>query len=82
MGVMLGLTTCTVRMTSASRTGNLSLNEVSLIEINWNVGSFGFAVTRAAVAVAATAPIKAEFQLHFTFLPMTFFVNYSILGPF
>lgn len=67
MGAMLGFVTCTVSISSASRTGRFSFSEVRSIEIRWNVGSFGLALRREAAAVADAAPIKAELQLHFTF---------------
>ena len=70
MGAMLGLVTCTVRISSASITGKLNLKEVRLIEMRWKAGSLGLAMTRAAAAVADAAPTSADVQLHFTVLPM------------
>ncbi|GLU19168.1 hypothetical protein SLE2022_354320 [Rubroshorea leprosula] len=67
---MLGLVTWTVRRSSASRTGRLSLKEVRPMEMRWKVGSFGFALRSTVTAVADAAPIKAEVQLHLAFLPM------------
>lgn len=67
MAAMLGLVTCTVSISSASRTGRFSFSEVRSMEIRWNVGSFGLALRSEAAAVADAAPIKAELQLHFTF---------------
>ena len=64
-------------MSSTSRTGRLSLNEVRLIDITWKVGSFGFAEISADAAAADAAPIMAELQFHFTFLPIIFTPNYS-----
>ena len=66
------MVTWTVRISSASMWGKLSLKEVRLMEIRWKVGSLGFALKRAVAAVAVAAPIKAEVQLHFTFLPIVF----------
>lgn len=57
-------------MSSASRSGRLSLKEVKLIDIKWKVGSLGFADTIAVAATADAAPMIAELQLHFIFLPM------------
>jgi len=37
------------------------------------------ALIRATAAVADAAPTKAAVQLHFTFLPMNFGDNYSLL---
>lgn len=73
---MFGLVTWTVRISSASMWGSLSLKEVRLMEMRWKVGSLGFALRRAATAVAEAAPMNAEVQLHFTFLPMGFDGNY------
>lgn len=70
MGAMLGLVTWTVSRTSASRRGRLSLREVKFMDMRWNVGSFGLAEIRAVAATADAAPIIAELQLHFTFLPI------------
>lgn len=67
---MFGLVTWTVRRTSASKRGKLSFRDVKFIDIRWNVGSLGFADIRAVVATADAAPIIAELQLHFTFLPI------------
>ena len=64
-------------MSSTSRTGRLSLNEVRLIDITSKVGSFGFAEISADAAAPDAAPIRAELQLHFTFLPIIFTPNYS-----
>lgn len=60
--------TWTVRITSVSINGRLSLNDVMLIETKWNVGSFGFAEIMAAVVAAVAAPMMAEVQLHVTIL--------------
>ncbi len=59
-------------MSSASRTGRLSLKESRLIEIKSKVGSLGLAEIRAVAATAEAAPIRAELQLHFTFFSMDF----------
>lgn len=71
MGAMLGLVTWTVRRSSASKRGKLSLKEVKDMDMRWNVGSLGFAEIRAEAATADAAPISAELQLHFTFLSIT-----------
>jgi hypothetical protein len=44
---------------------------VKLIEIRWNVGSFGFAERIDVAAIADAAPIIADVQFHFT--PWCFF---------
>lgn len=65
MGTTLGLVTWTVKNNSASRDGKVSLRFVRLIEMRLNLGSFGFAMRKAAVAVAVAAPIRAEAQCKF-----------------
>ncbi|CAL5357193.1 unnamed protein product [Camellia sinensis] len=77
MGTMLGLVTWTVRMSSTSRTGRLSLKEVRLMEITSKVGSLGLPLINAAAAAADAAPTRAEDQLHITLLPMFFRENYA-----
>lgn len=72
MGATLGLVTWTVRMSSASTTGGLSLKEVNLIEIKWKVGSLGFAEMIAVAATADAAPTRAELQLQLRFFPIFF----------
>lgn len=79
MAAMLGFVTCTVSISSASRTGRLSLSEVRSMEIRWKVGSFGLALRREVAAAADAAPIKAELQLHFTFCPMEPIDNYTVM---
>lgn len=49
------------------------------MDMSWKVGSLGLAPTRAMAAVAEAAPIRAEVQFHFTFLPMTYACIYSLL---
>jgi len=68
-----------VRMSSASRTGMLSLKDERLIDIKWKVGSLGLAEIRVVAATADAAPIRAGPQLHCTFLPMLFGGNYRLL---
>lgn len=64
---MFGLVTWTVRRTSASTTGRLGFKEVKLMEMRWNVGSFGFAERIDVAATADAAPIIADVQLHCDF---------------
>jgi len=51
------------------------------MDMRWNVGSFGLAEIMAVAATADAAPIIAELQLHFIFLPIAIRVRlYSGLG--
>lgn len=72
MGVMLGLVTWTIRISSASRTGRLSLKDVRLMDINSNDGSLGLAAIMAAAAAADAVPMSAELHMNLALLPMNY----------
>ncbi|WVZ01901.1 hypothetical protein V8G54_022707 [Vigna mungo] len=55
---------------------NLCVQE-RFMDMRWKVGSFGLAEIRAVAATADAAPIIAELQLHFTFLPIAICMRFS-----